>query len=168
MVELALESGEVDEVLAVPCFNHPLAKGVSAFAHRVEMVRLAFAPLGSRVRLSRLEEELGGAGRTLDILEELVRRHPGDSFRLLVGGDIPHERDEWYRFDEVARLAPLLVIGREGYAGEGCGGAILPDVSSTEVRKLVAGRQPYAHLVPPGVADYIEKHGLYRAARVDK
>lgn len=162
MVELALESGAVDEVLAVPCFNHPLAKEVSPFAHRFEMARLAFVPLGSRVRLSRLEEELGGAGRTLETLEELTRRHPEVCFRLLIGADILQERDDWYRFDEVQKLAPPLVVGRDGYPGEGEGGPVLPDVSSATIRGLVRQQQPFAHLVPFGVAAYIEKHGLYR------
>ena len=162
MVKLALESGAVEEVLAVPCFNHPLAKEVSPFAHRFEMARLAFAPLGSGVGLSRLEEELGGAGRTLDTLEELARRNPDASFRLLIGADILKERDDWYRFDEVQLLAPPLVVAREGWPGEGEGDLVLPDVSSSTVRSLVHRQQPFAHLVPPLVAAYIEKHGLYR------
>ena len=164
MVELALESGAVDQVLAVPCFNHPLAKAVSPFEHRFEMVRLALAPLGRQVRLSRLEEELGGAGRTLDILEELARRHPDASFRLLIGSDILNERNDWYRFDAVERLAPPLIIGREGYGGPGERAAVLPDVSSFEVRRLARRREPISHLVPPLVAAYIEEHGLYQGA----
>ena len=164
MVELALASGEVDLVLVVPCFNHPLAKEVSSFAHRFEMASLAFVPLGGRVALSRLEEELGGAGRTLLVLEELARRNPDASFRLLIGGDILGERDDWYRFDEVERLAPPLVIGREGYDGEGEGAVVLPNVSSSAVRELVRRREPIGHLVPPLVAAYIEEHGLYLGA----
>ena len=164
LVKVALDSGAVDEVLLVPCFNHPLAKRISSFAHRFEMARLAFSPLGGRVVLSRLEEELGGAGRTLLVLEELARRHPDASFRLLIGGDILKERDDWYRFDAIERLAPPLVIGREGYEGEGEGAVMLPDVSSSGVRELVRQQEPFSHLVPPPVAAYIEEHGLYLGA----
>lgn len=36
------------------------------------------------------------------------------------------------------------------------------DISSTEIRKMLANRQQIRHLVPPVVADYIEEHSLYQ------
>jgi len=36
------------------------------------------------------------------------------------------------------------------------------DISSTQIRKLLAEGRSVRHLVPPAVADYIEVHGLYR------
>lgn len=37
------------------------------------------------------------------------------------------------------------------------------DISSTDIRRRVAARQPFRHLVPPAVADYIDQHALYRS-----
>jgi len=39
-------------------------------------------------------------------------------------------------------------------------------VSSTDIRQRLAAGQSIAGLVPPAVAAYIEKHGLYRPSRV--
>ncbi len=36
------------------------------------------------------------------------------------------------------------------------------DISSTQIRKMVAEGRSVRHMVPPAVADYIEAHGLYR------
>ncbi len=36
------------------------------------------------------------------------------------------------------------------------------DISSTQIRKMLAEGRSVRHLVPPAVADYIEAHGLYR------
>ena len=36
-----------------------------------------------------------------------------------------------------------------------------PDVSSTEIRRRIAERQPLSGLVPPGVEDHIARHQLY-------
>ena len=38
----------------------------------------------------------------------------------------------------------------------------MSDVSSTEVRRLIAAGESYAYFVPPGVDAYVEQHGLYR------
>jgi nicotinate-nucleotide adenylyltransferase len=40
-----------------------------------------------------------------------------------------------------------------------------PGVSSTEVRALLAAGEPIEGLVPPSVARYIERHGLYRGRK---
>jgi nicotinate-nucleotide adenylyltransferase len=37
------------------------------------------------------------------------------------------------------------------------------DISSTQIREMLAEGRSVRHLVPPAVADYIEAHGLYRA-----
>ncbi len=36
------------------------------------------------------------------------------------------------------------------------------DISSTDIRRRVAAKQPFRHLVPPAVADYIDQHALYQ------
>jgi len=37
------------------------------------------------------------------------------------------------------------------------------DISSTQIRDMLADGQSIRHLVPPAVADYIEDHGLYQS-----
>jgi len=41
------------------------------------------------------------------------------------------------------------------------------DISSTQIRELLANEQSVRHLVPPGVADYIEEHSLYQTAKLN-
>ena len=36
------------------------------------------------------------------------------------------------------------------------------DISSSQIRRMVAGGRPIRYLVPDGVADYVEQQGLYR------
>lgn len=156
-----LETQPVDAVWMVPTYRHPFAKELIDFEHRFRMCELALQVFGERVGVSRVEAELAQpASRTLDTVLALRERHPDIEFRLVVGADILGERDKWYRWEEIERLAPSIVVGRHGYPSE-C--AIdLPDVSSSGIRARLARGESVAALLPHGVMRYIEENGLYR------
>ena len=50
---------------------------------------------------------------------------------------------------------------RPGFPREGCVEMDTFDVSSTELRRLIAEGAPLNNLLPPGVENYIVAHGLY-------
>ncbi|HKA89152.1 MAG TPA: nicotinate-nicotinamide nucleotide adenylyltransferase, partial [Haliangiales bacterium] len=94
-----LETEPVDAVMVVPTFRHPFDKHLCPYEHRLEMARLAMAPLGPRVVVSDIERGLGGeASLTLHTLEALAAAHPGIGLRLVIGSDILREREKWYRW----------------------------------------------------------------------
>ena len=166
--EYVLSTGEVDSVLVLPVFDHAFGKPLAPFVHRVTMTRLAMAGK-SGVEVSALEESLGAPSRTLRTLEHLGAVHPDWVCRLVVGADVLTETAQWHRFEDVVRLAPLLVLGRVGVVREGAPAPVLPDVSSTEIRQrlaTVSGRAAadaeLQRLVPRAVLEYIDLHGLYR------
>jgi nicotinate-nucleotide adenylyltransferase len=163
-----LETCAVDEVWVVPCFRHAFDKQLADFEDRLEMCRLALAPLGPRVQISTVERDIdrgdGTPSRTLDTLIALGAQHASARFRLVIGADILRERGKWHRWDEVEKLAPPIVVGRQGYVAPPELGALvdMPGISSTEVRSRIAGGEPIDHLVPRAVAEYISRRGLYR------
>jgi nicotinate-nucleotide adenylyltransferase len=154
---------EVDRLVMVPAFKHPFGKGLAPYDDRVAMCALACAPLGL-AEVSRVEENTDG--RTLHTLESLARAHPDWELRLVLGADILAETDKWYRFEEVRRIAPLIVLGRKGVEHAGAPPALLPEVSSTAVRELLAARRWDAAeaLVPRSVLAYVRERGLYGQA----
>jgi nicotinate-nucleotide adenylyltransferase len=117
------------------------------------------------VEVSRIEEELGGESRTLRTLESLAAAHPDWQLRLVVGSDILAEAPRWFGFDAIVKLAPLIVLDRAG-VGQEAGPALLPEVSSTQVRAAIA-RGAWAEverLVPRAVVAYVRARGLYAGA----
>jgi nicotinate-nucleotide adenylyltransferase len=164
LARVALASGLVDRAWLVPCFAHPLGKRPAPFDDRVAMCRLLVREEPAMEVLG-IERELGGAGRTLDLVLALRAAHPGVALRLLAGSDIWHERHLWHCYDEVARLAPPIFVRREGAPPipEPCLDAP-PQVSSSDLREAIARGERPAHLVPEPVLAYIAARGLYGVA----
>jgi nicotinate-nucleotide adenylyltransferase len=150
-------------LLVVPTFRHPFAKQMAPFDERVHMAKLAMEWLPG-VEVSRVEEELGGDGRTLHLLEHLSTKHPDWRLRLVMGADLLIEAPKWHAFDRVVALAPPIVLGRVGFDAPGAPKAILPEISSTLIRRLVREEQWGAveGLVPKDVLAHLRAHGLYR------
>ena len=159
-VAYVLATADVERVVAVPAHKHPFGKPLAPFDDRVRMAELAFE-IFPAASVSRIEETLDGL--TLHTLEALKTANPEWSLRLVMGSDILLEADKWFRFDEVRKLAPPIVLGRAGVRAAGAPPALLPEISSTRVRELVAAKSwdELAPLVPRRVLDHIRERGLY-------
>jgi len=164
-VTVVLATEEIDRVLVVPTFKHPFAKPLAPYEDRVEMCALAMGWL-PRVEVSRVEEELGGESRTLRTLEHLRAANPDWAMRLVMGADLLLEAPRWFRFDAIQALAPPLVVGRVGVETPGAPPAVLPAISSTDVRTKIAAAkwEELAHLVPRDVLALIRARRLYAGA----
>ena len=154
-----LETAAVDELWLIPCAKHPFDKILAPFEHRQRMCELAAAALGPRVRVSDIENRLGGESRTLVTLRALQADHPDHEFHLVVGADIEPELRLWYGAGELLRDIPRIVVGRSGFGDHA--GLAMPAVSSTEVRTRIARGESVAPLVPRPVDAYIREHHLY-------
>jgi nicotinate-nucleotide adenylyltransferase len=155
---------EVDRLLVVPAYKHPFAKPLEPFDDRVVMCELAMAWIPG-VEVSRVEEELGGESRTLRTLEHLAKANPTWTLRLVIGADLLVEAPRWFGFDAIAKLAPPIVLGRTGVHVPGATQALLPNVSSTQVRAAIARGAwiEAAQLVPRAVLAHVRAKGLYGA-----
>lgn len=161
IAEYVLSNYQLDKLIVVPTYLHPFAKSVAPYEHRVRMCELAMGHING-LEISRIEAELGGESYTLKTLQALGERYPNRRLRLIIGSDILADMPRWYRFKEVKKLAPPIVLSREGYSTREAKGPAFPDVSSSKIRRLLAqGRLPKGQLAE-SVAAYIERHGLYR------
>jgi nicotinate-nucleotide adenylyltransferase len=155
-----LATARVDELWMVPTFKHPFDKQLAPFADRVAMCERAAAIFGGRVKVSRVEGELGGDSYTLRTVKTLAMQRPGDRFSLVIGSDLVAEREKWHGFTELNTLVEFIVVGR----GDNGSGVSMPPVSSTEVRARLAKGEPVDAMVDAEVLDYIRSKGLYGRA----
>lgn len=149
----------------------------SGAQHRVAMAELAFADTPGAVVDPR-ETLRAGPTYTLDTLRELQQEHPGASLVLLIGTDQAAALPSWHGWQQILRLATVLVATRlgappfdpqtlPGLPPEARFDTLqLPaeDTSATDIRARVSRGEDVSALVPPAVARYIDQHQLYRLA----
>lgn len=162
-----LDQLHLTELRFVVAREQPLKRGHTASAdQRARMVELA---IGSTVGFTceTVELDRPGPSYTVDTLRILRQREPGKEWVVLLGSDAARDLDRWKEAGEVARLARIVVFGREGdpipASSLIAGTAMVPAVpiSATEVRKRVREGLPVDHLVPPEVDRYIRENRLY-------
>lgn len=150
-----------DEVWLVPSFNHPFGKPLAPFEGRVAMCAAMGEDLGPWLKVSRAEAEVGGEGRTIELLEWLLPRHPGTRFRFVIGSDILADLPKWKAWERVQALVEVTVLHRAGYPAPGALGPPMAEVSSTEIRRRLESGEPLADLVPRRALEVARARGLY-------
>jgi nicotinate-nucleotide adenylyltransferase len=160
LAHYVLSAFALERVLVVPTYVHAFGKVMAPFEDRLRMCELAFGQL-PRVSICDIERELPPPNLTLNTLHALARRHPDIRLRLLIGSDIVTETHAWHDFASIEKLAPPLIVQRQGYAGLDRSQPALPEVSSTELRRRLAASESTQGLISPAVADYARAHRLY-------
>ncbi len=159
----------LDRVLVVPAAEQPFKAGreVASGEDRLAMARLAVAD-DPRFEVSDVDILRGAPTYTIDTLTDLRAEIPDAVWFFVTGADALARLDEWRDSERLRALATFVGVTRPGYAvPEGPRGVTLVEVpalgvSSTDVRRRVVSDLPIRYLVPDVVADYIDKHCLYR------
>jgi nicotinate-nucleotide adenylyltransferase len=165
MAKAALRELAHEKVLFMPTgaprYRTP---AVASGEQRVAMLRLALADDDS-CEIDARELAPGASGYTVDTLRELRLELGADTeLWLLLGADQYAKLDSWHRPEDVKRLARIAVFCRPGSPTPQKAKLIPLDpmnISASEIRARRARGEDIAGLVPPAVADYITRHGLY-------
>jgi nicotinate-nucleotide adenylyltransferase len=172
----ALEELGLERVRFVPAGDppHKGREGLSDPSVRLEMAREGIGD-DTRFEVSELELQRPGPSFTIDTLREFRTEEPGADFVLLLGADQWRTFGSWRAPEEIARLATVAVMTREGERPDEVPPGLeeLPrfdftqievtrfDVSSTQLRERVRSGRSIRYLVPDRVRRIIEAAGLY-------
>ena len=145
--------------------------------YRLRMCELAFEGTDGVV-ISDTEIKRGGRSYTYDTLMELTR--PNTRLFLMCGTDMVLTFDTWYRFEDILKLCYPVYVRRENdpimtkrivdkiteyYNKYGVMFRRIVtepiDISSTQIRRMVAEGKDISHLVPAGVDRFIRENRLY-------
>ena len=181
IAEEAMRRVGLDAVLFVPAGEQWLKEGqvVAPATHRLAMARLAAASCeGSQV--SDVEVRRPGPSYTVDTLQLLRDRYGADiELFFILGEDALADVPRWSRPQELAALCTLIAMPREDRSSrpnlEAVYGAVpglkdrvivleqapRMDLSSSEVRRMIADGESLRCAVPNAVMKYIDAHRLY-------
>lgn len=152
----------------------PFHREVSPARHRLAMT--ATAVDGSpHFAVDSRETRRKGPTYTIDTLEE-YHASGQEELLLILGSDALADLPNWREPLRLAALARIVVAEKAGAEGStpalavAAGLPYTPDVvempqlsiSSTALRARIAAGKPVKYLLPDGVIEYIERHGLYR------
>ena len=154
----------VDEVWLMPAYQHPFGKALESFEHRMNMCEAMCRDTSGWLKASPVEQEVaarGGTGYTVETLTYLVGRYPRIAFLLILGSDILKDLPSWKSFDRIQQLVRVLVLYRAGYPAPNTLGPPLAEVSSTQIREMMARGEAPTQLVPSVVLDYARGARLY-------
>jgi nicotinate-nucleotide adenylyltransferase len=185
----AVKALTLDQVMLVPALVPPHRQAPRASAaHRFAMTALAIQD-DDRLVVSDLEMEGAGPSYTSALLDRLAAR--GENVAALffiTGADAFRDIATWKHYPAILDRCHFVAVSRPGCPASSLR-TTLPDlaarmqdatahanglprihlvnaptapVSSTEVRQRVESGLSITGVVPPAVANYIEKHGLYQ------
>ena len=175
MAAEVMEALELDRLLWVPAAVPPHKQGrrVTPAELRRRMVAAAIANHPG-FELCDLELKRDGVSYTVDTLRRLRSAHPGWSLFLILGADLLEGFARWKDPDAIRRMARLVAITRDAVPTPP-GGAVRPgvrvvpvtpvDISSSEIRRRVAGGKAVSAMVATHVLSIIESERLYRTSR---
>lgn len=157
------------------------ARPLTESQHRLAMTRLAFADM-PQVCVDPREIEREGPTYTVDTLASLRAEYPGAALFLFIGADQAQAFKTWKRWQEILKIATVVVADRPFEAGHvkeaqqtQWHNAVSPNVqhldmpslaiSATEIRSHLAQALQTPQWLPTSVQHYIDQHRLYAQER---
>lgn len=171
----ALQHLKLDTVTLIPAAQ-PWQRGALGAdpAQRLDMLKIATADEPG-LKVSPVEIERGGPTYTIDTVRELS---PDHQFYWILGADQLENFCTWKDWQDIVARVHLAVAARPGAALHppaalqdelarlGRKLDVIPmapiDLSATDIRERLASGQNIDGMLHPGVAQYIQRHGLYR------
>ena len=173
----ALALVQPDRALVMPAGTPP-HKHASATPAELRLQMCAcFTALSPAVQVSDWEIRQGGRSYTVHTLEWLRGQDPDGALYLCVGSDMLLTFQEWYRWQDMLKMAALVVESRTGtdeaalHAAAAelkkAGGRVLfaraesYPCASSDIRSGKIPREQWPEVLPPEVLAVIKEHRLY-------
>ncbi len=179
-----IESAALDRLLVIPdkIPPHKVIVGEDNPALRFHLTELAFGESEAAEKITVSDMELRREGKSYSYYTVRELYDEETELFLYCGTDMLLSFDSWHRFDEILGLCTLAYAGREeqdealsarvaekiGMLEREYGARVLVipldpiEISSSEIRAMIAAGEDVSALLPAGVYHYIKEKHLYQ------
>ena len=173
LAEYIFRFSGVDEIWYVISPKNPLKEHKELIDEhlRLKMINLATADK-DYLQVSDVEFNMPVPSFTINTLKVLSEKYPEDDFILLIGSDNMQIFDQWKDYQSILEDYSVVVYPREGYPYEDfeeiypemqvLEEAPLFEISSTEIRQMIAEKKDASQWLHPDVYQFILENGLYQ------
>lgn len=174
LAQFLLSNNAADEIWLMPSYQHPYAKRMQEYHHRIAMCEsLCLGQKGIKVSDAEMRIAAQSQGRTWELLQFLSETQPNCEFAFVMGQDNADSIGQWYRWQDLLANYRMIVLPRlqPDSANVESWYRHLPHlffeqmptlaVSSTAVRALLAAGGQSPEDLTPEVWNYIRLHKLY-------
>lgn len=178
MAYFAMNEFDLGQVLFIPSGKPPHKRelDIAGPEHRFNM--LLHACEDERFVPSRIELDRKGYSYSVDTLRELHAQYPADTeLFFIIGGDTLFDLENWKDSRQVMGMCRFIAFRRDDVGSErvqqaasrlnSAGASVLisrnivPDISSTMIRRKAALGEPLTDYVPASVERYINQYRVY-------
>lgn len=173
--ETVKDAYKLDEVWFMPSHIPPHKQAAGATGEqRLKMTKLATEDYLDYSTLD-IEVVRGGVSYTIDTIQLLHKEYPNTTFYFIIGADMVNYLPKWERIEELVQQITFIGVGRPGFdlhlddLPEFLQSRVLlaempqVDISSTAIRRRLAGGKSVRFMVPDSVLTYITRSGLYES-----
>lgn len=165
MAEEVIKRGISQEVVLMPCRQHPFAKKMSGAEDRLRMVEMMAR---EHMQVSLLELHRDGVSYAYLTLRQIKADFPTKKIGWLIGSDLVEDFPKWVNYKEILNDFGVVVYPRLGSEKvelltgmQWVDNVEEVEISSTEIRELIGGNMKWEDKALPAVAAYIKEKGLY-------
>ncbi|MDE5734360.1 MAG: nicotinate-nucleotide adenylyltransferase [Duncaniella sp.] len=134
---------------------------------RLKMLDIAIGDARG-ISVNDIELSMPRPSYTINTLRYLSKKYPKHDFKLVIGADNWKIFSQWKDYEDILDDYGVLVYPRPGYPvgtvyDERVEVIYAPsmEISSTFIRKSIAGGKDMSYFLPAGVFDYIKANKLY-------
>jgi nicotinate-nucleotide adenylyltransferase len=173
MACLARDHFNLDKVYLIPAGMPPHKSGSVSAPASLRLAMLKRAVKGSSgLRVWDEEIRRKGVSYTVDTIRAIREKHAATPLFFIIGSDNLGEIVTWHNYRQILSSVVLCVAHRPGFPSK-----IPPQlkvgeirtfpspqwaISSTMIRSYVSQGYSCDYLLPPGVAAYVKRNGLYK------
>ena len=167
-----------ERLVIVPTYKPPhKSGGTLSFDHRVALAKIAFEGCAREVIIDEIEHQRANEGYAYNYTSEVlpILKAKYGEIVYLIGGDSVKYFDTWHKPEDIVKICPIAVVGRDGFDDidekidnltKHFGGKFVKidcegkEIASSTIKaKLLLGMKPTG--VDDRVYEYLKEHKLF-------